>query len=134
VVGDAGSSNSRTQSATVAFNLPGESVQVLGARAVPGAAASWGFSGAMTVHVRACPTDPALASRCRSAVSAPAYFHPAAGQTVRFYGALALVSKYRSGDLLGVSIVPPRRGTLRIMGGRPLTTDRASDRTVGEER
>ena len=134
VVGDAGSPNSRTQSSGLTFNLPGESLQVVSVRAAPVPADSWGFSGAMTVHVRACPTDPALSSRCRAGVSAPAYFHPGDGQTVRLYGALALVSKYRSGDLLGASIVPPRRGTLRIMGGRPLTTDRASDRAVREER
>jgi len=134
VIGDAGSPNSRTQSGIVSFNLPAESVQVVGIRAAPAPAAGWGFSGAMTVHVRACPTDPAIASRCAAAVSAPAYFHPAGGQSVRFYGARALVSRYRSGDLLGASIVPPGRGTLRIMGGRPFTTDRASDRSVREER
>jgi hypothetical protein len=134
VIGDAGSPNSRTQSTTVTFNLPAESVQVVGIRAAPAPAASWGFSGAMTVHVRACPTDPVIASRCAAAVSAPAYFHPAGGQGVRFYGAQALVSSYRSGDLLGASIVPPGRGTLRVMGGRPFTTDRASDRSVREER
>jgi hypothetical protein len=134
VIGDAGSANSRTQSSTVTFNLPADSVQVVGIRAAPAPAASWGFSGAMTVHVRACPTDPVIASRCAAAVSAPAYFHPASAQEVRFYGALALVSSYRSGDLLGASIVPPGRGTLRIMGGRPFTTDRASDRSVREER
>jgi hypothetical protein len=134
VIGDAGSPNSRTQSSLVSFNLPAESVQVVGIRAAPAPAASWGFSGAMTVHVRACPTDPAIASRCAAAVSAPAYFHPAGGQSVRFYGAQALVSRYRSGDLLGASIVLPGRGTLRVMGGRPFTTDRASDRSVREER
>jgi hypothetical protein len=134
VIGDAGSPNSRTQSSGLTFNLPAESLQVVSIRAAPVPAESWGFSGAMTVHVRACPTDPAIASRCRAAVSAPAYFHPGGGQMVRLYGALALVSTYRSGDLLGASLVPPRRGTLRIMGGRPLTTDRASDRAVREER
>jgi len=134
VIGDAGSPNSRTQSSIVSFNLPAESVQVVGIKAAPAAAESWGFSGAMSVHVRACPTDPAIASRCAAAVSAPAYFHPAGGQRVRFYGAQALVSRYRSGDLLGASIVPPRGGTQRVMGGRPFTTDRASDRSVREER
>ena len=134
VIGDAGSQNSRTQSSAVAFNLPGESAQVIGVRASPLPAASWGFSGAMTVHVRACPADPAVASRCRAAVSAPAYFHPAGGQMVRFYGALALVSRYRAGDLLGASIAPPGRGTQRVMGGRPFTVDGASDRSVREER
>ena len=53
---------------------------------------------------------------------------------VRFYGAVALVSRYRAGDLLGASIVPLRPGTQRVMGGRPLTVDRASDRAVREER
>ena len=134
VIGDAGSQNSRTQSSAVAFNLPGESAQVIGVRASPLPAASWGFSGAMTVHVRACPADPAVASRCRAAISAPAYFHPAGGQMVRFYGALALVSRYRAGDLLGASIAPPGRATQRVMGGRPFTVDGASDRPAREER
>ena len=134
VIGDAGSPNSRTQSSVLTFNLPGESAQVIGVRASPVAAPSWGFSGAMTVHVRACPTDPSMASRCRAAVSAPAYFHPAGNPMVRFYGGLTLVSRYRSGDLLGASIVPPGRGTLRVMGGRPLTVDHAADRAVREER
>jgi hypothetical protein len=134
VIGDAGSPNSRTQSSTVTFSLPGDSVQVVGVRAAPAPAVSWSFSGAMAVHVRACRTDPVIASRCAAAVSAPAYFHPAGNQIVRFYGALALVSNYRSGDLLGASIVPPGRGTMRVVGGRPLTTDRASDRAVREER
>ena len=134
VIGDAGSQNSRTQSSAVVFNLPGESAQVVGVRASPLPAASWGFSGAMSVHVRACPADPAVASRCRAAVSAPAYFHPAGGQAVRFYGALALVSRYQAGDLLRASIAPPGRGTQRVMGGRPFTVDGASDRSVREER
>ena len=134
VFGDGGSQSSRTKSVAVTFNLPATAIQAVAVRAVPGPATSWAFSGAMNVHVRACPTDPAIASRCRSAVSAPVYFHPASSQMVRFYREQALVSRYRAGDLLGTSIVPPGPGTRRVMGGPPLTVDRASDRAIREER
>lgn len=134
VIGDGGSLASRTRSAAVSDTLPEGALEEMGVAAAIPAGAEWSFSGAMAVHVRACPIG-AETTRCLTAVSDPVFFHPVGvGTAVRFYGEQALAAKYASGALRA-----PVQGsndstmTLRVMGGGPLTVDPATDAAVGEE-
>ena len=134
VIGDGGSLDSRTRSAAVSFTLPEDALQELRVAAAIPPGAEWSFSGAMAVHVRACPIG-AGTVRCLTAVSDPVFFHPVgAGAAVRFYGEKALAAKYASGALRGTAqISNDSTMTLRVMGGGPLTVDPATDAAVREE-
>jgi hypothetical protein len=133
IIGDAGSLSSRARSAAVSVTLPEDALQELRVATTIPAGIEWSFSGAIAVHMRACPIG-AGTTRCLTAVSDPVYFHPVGvGTAVRFYGEQALAAKYASGALRGPVQGPDDSTmTLRVMGGGPLTVDPATDTAMGE--
>jgi hypothetical protein len=139
VVGDAGTMASRRRSAPVSFMLPEDALQEIRVDAAIPIGSAWSFSGAVAVHVRACPIGGSAAAKCLVAVSDPVFFHPTGvGSATRFYGQQALAVKYASGALRGAAPTPGTASgestmTLRVMGGGPLSVDPATDVAVQEE-
>ena len=127
VIGDAGTMASRMRSEAVAFTLPGGGLSEIRVDAIQPVAHQWSFSGAMVVHMRACPSGESAGPRCLVAVSDPLFFHPTGGgPAMRFYGGAALANRYRSGALKGsISTTGEGAATLRVMGGGPLSVDPA---------
>lgn len=123
-IGDRATIASRALGPSVRARLAAKAGARLEVELDPRALEGMEYSGYVAVHVSACPTGVDTEVNCQTTVSAPMFFHPVE-HGIAVYGEELLLAKYRSGDYRGTGDVEP--GTLRVMGGGPILTEKATD-------